>query len=111
MLSEDQKEALLVLADVYRDQAQGSKAIVLLEALHSLDRHDPDVAKALSYAYLLAGRPEDALEMSDLFLRLVGSSPDSNPIMLIRSKALWALGRAEEARMTMLRYIELGGDA
>lgn len=111
MLSLEQKEALQVLADVYLNQAQSEKAVVLLEALHNLDRRDPVVAKALSYGYLLIGRPEDALAMSDVFLRLVGASPESNPILLIRGRALWALGRAEEARMTMNRYVELGGDA
>ena len=112
MLSVEQKEALQVLADVYLLNAtQCAKAVILLEALHSLDQRDAGVAKALSYAYLLCGRPEDALKMSDVFLRLAGSSPDSNPILLIRSKALWALGRTEEARTTMNRYIELGGAA
>ncbi|MCB1804807.1 MAG: tetratricopeptide repeat protein [Candidatus Competibacteraceae bacterium] len=110
MLSLEQKETLQILADVYLNQAQIEKAVTLLEALHSVDQRDAGVAKALSYAYLLAGRPEDALTLSDVFLRLAGSSPDSNPILLIRSKALWALGRAEEARTTINRYMELGGD-
>ena len=110
MLSEAQKESLQVLADVYLNQSQSEKAVILLEALHDLYPQDPSVVKALSYAYLLAGRPEDALTMSDVFLRLAGSSPDSNPILLIRGQALWALGRVEEARTTMARYTELGGD-
>jgi hypothetical protein len=53
------------------------------------------VIKALSYAYLSAGRYEQTLTMADVFLRLRGATADSNPILLIRSKAQWSLGRAE----------------
>ena len=107
----EHKEVLQILADVYLQQSQTDKAVTLLEALYHLYPNDAAVAKALSYAYLLAGRAEDTLAMSDVFLRLAGSSSDSNPILLIRSKALWTLGRVEEARTTLNRYTELGAGA
>jgi type III secretion protein Y len=109
MWANDHQEVLQVLADVFVNQGQPEKAVVLLEAIYSLQPQNAQVIKALSYAYLSAGRYEQTLTMADVFLRLRGATADSNPILLIRSKALWSLGRAEEARASLNRYIELGG--
>lgn len=111
MWHNDHKEVLQVLADVFLNQGQSEKAVLLLEALYSLAPQDAQIVKALCYAYLITGRYEQTLTMADVFLRLPGRVPESTPILLIRSKALWALGRTEEARTSLNRYIELGGSA
>lgn len=107
MWREENKEALQVLADVYLDQGQLDKAVVLLEGLHALEPHDAQVLKALSYAYLRVERYDDTLNMVDTLLRLGAPMPENAPILLIRGKALWALGRASEARDSLKRYMEL----
>jgi type III secretion protein Y len=106
---DENKEVLQVLADVYLEQGQTDKAVVLLEGLHVLEPHDTQVIKALSYAYLRIGRYDDTLDMVDAFLRLGAPMPENAPILLIRGKALWALGRPTEARDSLKRYLELGG--
>ena len=107
MLSEEQKAALQVLADVYIAQEQAEKAVVLLDALRLFMPEEPQVLKALSYAYLLTGRYEESLAAVQAFLRLGQPLPDSAPILLIQSRALWGLGKGAEARATLRRYQEL----
>lgn len=111
MWREEQTEGLRVLADVYLDQGQTDKARTLLEALRVLAPQNVGVIRALSYAHLLAGRYEEALATTDALLRLDAAMPDNAPALLIRGKALWALGQATEARDSLRRYLELGGGA
>lgn len=109
MWRREHKEALQVLADVFLDQRQIHKAVILLEALDLLDPHDIEIMKALSYAYLLAGRHEDVLNTVDAFLSLDDTLQDNAPILLIRAKAAEALGRSAEARDNLNQYMELIG--
>lgn len=107
MWREEQTQALQVLADVYLDQGQADRAAVLLEALTVLEPNNAAAFRALSYAWLLAGRPEDALAATDALLRLDARMPDNAPALLIRSKALWTLGQTAEAQQSLQRYLEL----
>lgn len=107
MWSEDHRDVLRVLADVYLVQGQVGKAVLLLEALHVLEPDHEQVAKALSYAYMRAGRPEDALALMDALLDSGLPWPENAPLLLIQSKALWALGRCREAADRLDRYQRL----
>lgn len=111
MWRNEQTEALQVLADVYLDQGLAERAAVLLEALTVLEPDNEQVFKALGYAQLQAGRYEDALATVDALLRLGVAMPDNAPVLLIRSKALWAVGRVAEAQESLQRYLELGSPA
>ena len=104
----EQTEALQVLADIYLDQGQTERAVTLLNALTVLDPGKASIFRALSYAFLLAGRYEDALSATDALLRLEAAMSDNAPALLIRGKALWALGRAAEAQENFQRYLEWG---
>lgn len=108
MWRDEQTEALRVLADIYLDQGQIDRAVTLLNALAVLAPNDAGAFRALSYALLLAGRYEDALAATDTLLRLDGTMPANAPTLLIRGKALWALGRIAEAQESLHRYMELG---
>ena len=111
MWHDEHKEVLQVLADVYLNQNQAQKALVVLQALDTLSPQNPDVLKALSCAYLAVEQYESALETVDAFLRLGGLTAEATPILLVRSKALWGLGRAAEARESLKRYLELDNKA
>lgn len=108
MWRNEQTEALRVLADIYLDQGQIDRAVTLLNALAVLAPDDAGALRALGYALLLAGRHEDALAATDALLRLDGAMPANAPTLLIRGKALWALGRVAEAQDSLQRYMELG---
>ncbi len=104
----EQTEALQVLADIYLDQGQTERAVTLLNALTLLDPGSTGILRALSYAFLLAGRYEDALTTTDTLLQRETTMLDNAPTRLIRGKALWALGRTAEAQENFQRYLEPG---
>ena len=104
MLSTDQITALLVLADVYVGQGRAGTAATLLEGVHSLDPNNADVVKALSYACLTAGQHERALELAERYLTLRRAGPAEAPVLLIQSRALWELGRHDEAHERLRRF-------
>jgi predicted Zn-dependent protease len=107
MLAQQQSEAIQVLADVYLQQDQADKAALLLAALCELDPAQAHLLKALAYAQLEARQFEQALQTVDDFLRLGALSEADRPVLLLRSKALWELGRAGEARAGLQRYLQL----
>lgn len=111
MWRKEQTETLLILAEVYLDQGQPERAAILLEALHWLEPDSVPVLRALSYALLQAGRTEEALAALDALLRRDAAMPAQAPALLMRSKALWALGRAAEAQESWQRYLQLGAPA
>ncbi len=107
VMRKEHKDALLVLADVYLNQGKTDRTVVLLEALNEVWPRDSQIIKALSFGYLADGRHADALKAVDAYLRFGALTPGNVAILLIRSKALWALGRSTEARESMARYMEL----
>ncbi len=109
-MRQEHKDALLVLADVYLNQGKADRTVVLLEALNEVWPRDPEIIKALSFGYLMGGRPGDALKAVDAYLRCGALTPRNVAILLIRSKALWALGRSSEARESIARYMELSAE-
>ena len=111
MWRNEQTEALQVLADVYLDQGLADRAAVLLEALTVLEPDNLQTFKALGYAQLEAGDYEAALAAVDALLRLGAPMPENAPALLLRSKALWAMGRVAEAQENLQRYLELESPA
>ncbi len=111
MLSDDQIAALLVLADVYVGQGRADDARTLLEGVLVLDPENLDVMKGLSYACLVAGDHERALGVVEGFLARRRPRPTEAPVLLIQSRALWELGRHNEAHESLRRYRGLSGAA
>lgn len=99
-------DALQVLADVYLQQGQAQKAVILLEALARLAPTHAGVLRILSHACLCAERHEEALTAVDALLRLESPGPELAPAVLIRAQALWALGRMSEAQESLRRYLQ-----
>ncbi len=110
MLDKTQQEWLACLAFVYIQQRHYTQALVLLEALDTLQPENPDTLKALSLAYLNMGYAKKALHCIDLMLEkdLLGAGDDDSriaPLLLMKSQALWKLGQTEPSRACMQRYI------
>lgn len=106
MWSQERTEVLKVLADVYLGQDRPAEALILLRALSRLAPEDAGVWRALGYACLRAGEPEEALSAADTLLRLERPSPDTLPVLLLRAQALYALGRVREAQDSLSRYLQ-----
>lgn len=105
MWTPEQQDALRVLADVYIKEDLADQAVLVLEALQRERPESQPVLAALCYAYLLTDRYREALRISDQYLRLVDATEaETAPIWLLRSRASWALGNAEEARAQFARY-------
>ena len=102
-----QRDAMLLLADVYLEQGQHDKARVLLDGLAVLWPADAGVLKALAFACLQGSHFDEALAAADGYLRLGSLNPLTAPILLIRGRALWGLGRVDEARAGLQRYFDL----
>jgi len=109
VLSADHIAALQVLAEVYVGQGRAGKAVTLLEAGYVLVPQEASVIKALSYACLVAGDYERALVTVEAFLELDDATTENAPILLIRSRALWALGREAAAHESLRQYRQLSG--
>jgi hypothetical protein len=86
-------EFLSLLGYLYLCHGQAARAIAALEAVRIYRRDDPQLVRSLAYAYLSAERFADCLSCID-------SSPMAadRGLQLIRSRALWGLGRHDEAR-------------
>lgn len=106
-----QRDAMLLLADAYLEQGQIDKARILLDGLAVLWPNDAGVLKALAFACLQENLFDQALAAAEGYLRQAAVTPASAPILLIRSRALWGLGRADEARHGLKRYFELTAEA
>lgn len=111
MWTQERTQALRVLADVYLEQERPGEALILLRALARLAPTEAGVWRALGYAGLRAGEPDEALKATDTLLRLEPPGEDNAPILLLRAQALRALGRAVEAQDSLNRYLQLRPDA
>lgn len=96
-----QHELLLLLASLFLQNEKPEQAVVLLEALQVLAPGDPEVARQLAFAYLHTQQFAQSLAAADRYLAGRNTEADSGPLMLIRSRALWGLGRADEARSVL----------
>ncbi|MFO1349151.1 MAG: tetratricopeptide repeat protein [Gammaproteobacteria bacterium] len=101
-LHPEHKDILAVLGYFFLEHGQTDKALILLEALDTLCPKEEEVAKSLSYAYLQAGRYQDALDAA----ARAAAARDDIFIHLLRGKALWGLGKTTEARACLQRYCE-----
>lgn len=105
--NEEHRDALHLLATIYLDQGHTEKGICLLEALDVMEPHHPPLLKTLSYAYIASGHFQKAFTILDALLRLSLPMPENAPLLLLQARALWGLGRTEEATDTLNRYYML----
>ncbi len=103
-LTPDARELLSLLAYVYLENNRPEKSAVLLNALRTLDLADNRQLATLALAQLRAGKSEAALATLDLLAMQGGIDASFH---LIRSQALLALERRDEAAAAMRAYVAL----
>ena len=114
-LTEDEKKTLSVLAFLFFRMGMEDRARRFYETIAELSTPGtPDVrfAKAgLAAAALEAGDAETALREVREALAGGPLSPRDATLHWLRSRALWALGRKEEARAARETFLSMRGDA
>lgn len=103
----DSKETLELLAYLYLQHSKFDKAVNLLKALKKLHPTDHHIARSLAYALLNVGDYQGSLIQAE------ASISDDLPTnlkmasTLIKSKALWGLGREDAAKETISQIIKI----
>ena len=103
--TETDTKVLHLLASLLTQQNREEKARELLEFALSRSPDNLEVMKALSAVCLLTRKNDRALELADMALDQIQEPSDRAPLLLVRSKALWGLGRETESRIAMDKYI------
>jgi hypothetical protein len=103
-LSSDARELLGLLAYILLENDRPEKAAVLLQAMESLGVASHRELATLALAQLRSGKPDATLNTLD---RLALAGGINAPFHLIRSQALQALDRSEEAAAAMRAYLDL----
>ena len=88
-----------ILAFLYLQNNKTDKAAVLLKALKVLYPDDVNIRRSLGYALIQADAAADGLtEVEACLARMRNKGPARAGLLFLRSRALWKLGRHEEAR-------------
>lgn len=103
--TETDTKVLHLLANLLTQQNKEEKARELLEFALSRSPDSLEVIKALSAVCLLTRKNDRALELADAALDQIQDTSDRAALLLVRSKALWGLGREAESRLAMDEYI------
>ena len=103
--TETDTKVLHLLANLLTQQNREEKARELLEFALSRSPNNLEVMKALSAVCLLTRNNDRALELADAVLDQVHEQSDQASLLLVRSRALWGLGREAESRVAMDEYI------
>lgn len=98
---------LQVLANLMTGQRRDDDAASLLEFAHARDPENAEVHLALASVYLLLGRHTEALAFAERYLNAFGRPPPKVEALMVRSRALWGLGRRDEAQAAMDDYLAL----
>ena len=96
---------LQILANTLANQNREQSAADLLEYVLTHEPDNADVVRALCGIYLLLERNEEALAAIKRYEGLVPSASRTNEILMVKSQALWELGRTEEATTAMNDYL------
>ncbi len=103
-MTDDGKSILALLGFAYLQNARPDKAARLLAALDTLEPGQPRTLRALATAQLRNGKPDRALRTLD---RLAMAGQADASFHLLRSQALLAAGRAQEAHVAMRTHVQL----
>lgn len=93
-MDEGSTDFLSLLAYAYLRNGKAAKAVIALEGAEALRPRDPWISRTLAYALLLAQDYNRALAHAERHGRAFGADQGLD---LIRSRALYALGRRDEA--------------
>lgn len=108
-LSGEQRRALRVLGYLFLRMGHFARAKKLFAALLALDSGDAWTRRSLAAALLALGDGGGALEHID---NIMGAAPLSSrdaALYLLKARALWLTGRADEAKNAVNAWIAAGG--
>jgi len=97
---EAKARALHALGAFYLRQGFPKQGLSLLLAARDYGIRDGALDRAIAQAYLLSGAPKQALKLLDDIDPALGNQRHRESARILRSRALLALGRVEEARKT-----------
>lgn len=103
-LSNQERDALLVLGYIHLEQGRADEAAVLLRPLHRQCPDDGEVEQCLALAELSSGRPERAAALAAHAYTLA-ATPERKAMGLIYAKALWLSGDEAGAREVLLKIL------
>ncbi len=99
-LRREVRDALAVYGHLLLSAQQTAKAHALFKGMRVLFPDDSHVAKSLAVTSLATGDPQGALALVDE-ARAQASDEDAAALDTVRGKALFALGRVDEARAAL----------
>jgi tetratricopeptide (TPR) repeat protein len=97
------RDFLGLLGFVFLEHGQAEKAVAVFEALSALAPDDAAASQRLGFAYLLGRRHAEALRHAEAHLDRFPTDPDLDAVRRLRGRALWHLGRPNEARRAAAR--------
>lgn len=96
-MDERTRDFLAVIGYVYLQHGDAANAASVLEPVCQARPHDRGAARMLAYAYLQTKQFRKCLELTDYLLSGHGSQEPLH-VWLFRCRALYGLGRCDEAR-------------
>jgi hypothetical protein len=111
-ISADAKgRSLHALGCFYLRQGFPKQGLSLLLAAKDYDLDDATIDRAIAHAYLLCGAPKQTLQLLDALEDAHAGDSTRNSAAVLRSRALLALGRVDEARDLYSMTTAIAGDA
>ena len=101
----DMRDALALYGYVLLAARHTAKAHAVFRGMHALFPADTHAAKCLAVTSLATGDAAGALALADR-TRDSAAGDDLMTLDFVRGKALFALGRGEEARSSLTRVLE-----
>lgn len=109
-LRRDARDALAVYGYLLLQARQMEKAHAVFKGMRVLFPDDLHVAKSLAMTSLAIGDPTAALALADE-AHVTAPPEDAAALDAVRSKALYALGRVDEARTALSRSLTRRAEA
>lgn len=102
-MGSQEREALQLLGYLYLQHQRPAEALTIFKALATLFPEDRAIRRSLAYAQLRTDQPRAALASLE---RLPLEDHGTPALILLRSQALWRLGRVDEARHWLQRFLQ-----
>lgn len=106
LMPEEEKEFMLILAHLFLSYGKFNKAKPILTSLNKMFPKDYHVIRSIAYLNLEAGNLEEALQNAEHAMHPTMSPKERSFSLLIKSKALWRLGRTHEAKQAIQQYLQ-----
>ena len=102
----DRRELLLALGWLYLRCGHHRRGLILILLAANAAPEDQAVQRMLAWAFIVNGSGREALAAVE---RLEAADPDADqpPLRLLRSRALWLMGRHQEARRCFADFVAL----